>query len=139
MSDYDAEVKLIRTDNRPILDGFQLWLEKSGLAPKTVKSHLGNIDFFAEYLTYYEPLLRLTEADDVDVYEFLMNWYPRKAMWASEANTRSYMASFRKFFRYLKESNRIEHSIVDDVRETLRENKEGFLEAVAFDDDEYEW
>ncbi len=139
MSDYDAEVKLIRTDNQPILDGFQLWLEKSGLAPKTVKSHLGNIDFFAEYLTYYEPLLRLTEADDVDVYEFLMNWYPRKAMWASEANTRSYMASFRKFFKYLKESNRIEHSIVDDVRETLRENKEGFLEAVAFDDDEYEW
>jgi site-specific recombinase XerD len=139
MSDYDVEVKLIRADNQPILDGFQSWLEGSGLAPKTVKSHLVNIDFFAEYLTYYEPLLRLTEADAVDVYGFLRNWYPRKAMWASEANTRSYMASFRKFFKYLKESNQIQQSIVDDVQETLRENKEEFLEAVAFDDDEYEW
>ena len=139
MSDYDREVKQIRSYNQPILEEFQLWLGKSGLAPKTVKSHSENIDIFAEYLTYYEPLCRLDEADSSYVYGFLMDWYPRKAMWASEAYTRAYMASFRKFFQYLGECNRIEQTIVDDVRETLKENKGEFLDAVAFDDTEYEW
>ena len=104
-----------------------------------MKSHIENIDFFAEYLTYYEPLRRLDEADDNDVYSFLADWYPRKAMWASEAYTKAYMGSFRKFFKYLRESNRIEQTTEDEVRETLKENKEDFLDAVEFDDPGYEW
>ena len=64
---------------------------------------------------------------------------PRKAMWASPANTRSYMASFRKFFKFMAETNRIEQTTVDEVRETLKENKEDFLDAVGFDDTEYDW
>jgi len=51
MSDYDREVEQIRSYNQPILEEFQSWLGKSRLAPKTVKSHFTNIDFFAEYLT----------------------------------------------------------------------------------------
>lgn len=134
MSDYDQEVKKIRAYNQPILDEFQTWLEKSGLAPKTVKGHVENIGFFAKYLVYYEPLSKLDDADDMDVYSFLGDWFSRKAMWASESSMRSNMASFRKFFKFLRESGRIEQDIEDDVRETLKENKDEFLEAVEFDD-----
>ena len=139
MSDYDQEVEKIRAINQPILEEFQSWLKKSGLSAKTVKNHHENIDFFAEYLVYYEPLYGLDEGDGGDVQAFLLDWYPRKAMWASAANTRSYMASFRKFFKFLAETNRIEHTTVDEVRETLKENKEDFLDAVAFDDTDYDW
>ncbi len=139
MSDYDQEVEKIRSINQPILEEFQSWLKKSGLSKKTVDSHCENIDFFAEYLTYYEPLYRLDEGDAGDVQGFLLDWYPRKAMWASEAYTRAYMASFRKFFKFMAETNRIEQTTVDEVRETLKENKEDFLDAVAFDDTDYDW
>ncbi len=139
MNDYDQKVAKIEMYNQPILEGFGVWLEKSGLTKKTVKRHCENIDFFAEYLIYYEPLSSLDEADNSDVYMFLMNWYPRKAMWASEAHTKSYMATFRKFFVYLNECKQIEQSVVDEVKGTLKENKESFLEAVAFEDDDYEW
>ena len=115
MSDYDQEIEKIRGYNQPILDEFQSWLEKSGLVPKTVKNHVENIDFFAEYLIYYEPLFKLDEADDGDVFSFLGDWFPRKAMWASEFSMRSNMGSFRKFFRFLRESGRIDGEIEDDA------------------------
>lgn len=104
-----------------------------------MENHLDNIDFFAEYLICYEPLCRLDEAYDSDVYGFLMDWYPRKAIWSSEAYTKAYMASFRKFFKYLRESNRIEQTVEDEVCETLKDNKEAFLDAVAYDDTEFDW
>ena len=63
MIDYDQEVDKIRVYNQPILDEFQSWLQNTGVTPKTVKNHIENINFFAEYLLYYEPLQKLDEAD----------------------------------------------------------------------------
>src|SRR5215471_8849020 len=92
---YDARVRAIRAYNQPILDEFQAWLEQSGLAEKTIRAHVNNISFFTNYLVYYEPLKKLDEADGGDVRMFLANWFPRKAMWASEGSVKSNMASFR--------------------------------------------
>ncbi|MFZ1746164.1 MAG: site-specific integrase [Nitrospirales bacterium] len=139
MSDYDQEVEQIKTKNQPILDEFQAWLEKSRLAPKTVKSHLDNIDFFAHYLVYYDPVRSLDEADGGDVSTFLLDWYPRKAMWASKTNTRSYMASFRKFFKFMAESKRFDLETEDELRSILKENKEEFLDAVDDDGSDDYW
>src|SRR5260370_39159501 len=86
---YDARVRAIRAYNQPILDDFRAWLEQTGLAEKTIKNHVDNIDFFTEYLVYYEPLEKLDEADGSDVWMFLSDWFPRKAMWASEASVKS--------------------------------------------------
>jgi len=135
MTDYDREVDKIRTCNQSLLDEFQSWLKSTGVTPKTVKNHIDNIRFFAEYLIYYEPLKKLDESDASDVYSFLADWFPRKAMWASESSTKSNMASFRKFFKFLSETNRVDNDTETEVRDTLKENKDEFLYAVAFDDD----
>ena len=100
-NDYDAQVDVIKEQNAPILASFQKSLEQAGLAKKTIKNHVENIDFFAEYLVYYEPLTRLDEADEGDISSFLMDWFPRKAMWASVSSTKSYLASFKKFFQWI--------------------------------------
>ncbi len=132
-SDYDAQVDAIKEHNAPILANFQTSLEHAGLAKKTVKNHLENIDFFTDYLTYYEPLKRLDEGDDDDVSSFLLNWFPRKALWASVSSTKSYLASFKKFFQWMGETQRISPEVVDDVLTTLKEEREDFLEAVTDD------
>ena len=59
---YDERVRAIRAYNQPILDDFRNWLEQSGLAEKTVKAHVFNIDFFTEYLVYKESAARETPA-----------------------------------------------------------------------------
>jgi site-specific recombinase XerD len=106
-------------------------LEAAGLSKKTVKNHVDNIDFFAEYLVYYEPC-KLDEADASDVYGFLSDWFPRKAMWASPNSTRSNMASFRKFFKFLVETDRTDEDTEAEVREDLKVSKDEFLDAVDF-------
>ncbi|HLL79800.1 MAG TPA: site-specific integrase [Ktedonobacteraceae bacterium] len=129
-NDYDAQVEAIRAYNQPILDEFRTWLEQSGLAEKTVKAHVDNIDFFTEYLVYYEPLEKLDEADGGDIWMFLSDWFPRKAVWSSEASVKSNMASFKKFFQWLGETGRVSPEIVADVLSTLKEGRDHFLEAV---------
>ena len=132
-SDYDAQVDAIQKHNAPILASFQTSLEQAGLAKKTVKNHVDNIDFFTEYLVYYEPLTRLDDADEGDVSSFLLDWFPRKALWASVSNTKQYFASFKKFFQWMGETERISPDVVEDVLTTLKEERQEFLDAV--DDD----
>jgi site-specific recombinase XerD len=128
---YDAQVQAIQSYNRPILDGFRAWLEQAGLAEKTIKNHVDNIDFFTHYLVYNDPLEKLDEADGSDVRMFLTDWFPRKALWASVTSVKSYVASFKKFFQWMGETGRVSLEIVADVLATLKEGRDEFLEAVA--------
>jgi len=128
--DYDAQVRAIQAYNQPILDGFRAWLKQSGLAKKTIKNHVDNIDFFTDYLVYYEPLEKLDEADGSDVRMFLTDWFPRKALWASVTAVKSYLASFKKFFQWMGEAGRVSPETVADVLDTLKEGRDEFLEAV---------
>ena len=128
---YDARVRAIRAYNHPILDEFRAWLEQSGLAEKTVKNHVDNIDFFTEYLVYYDPLKKLDEADSGDIWMFLADWFPRKALWASVTTVKSYFASFKKFFQWMGETGRVSPETVADVLGTLKEGRDEFLEAVT--------
>ncbi|MBE9115276.1 site-specific integrase [Lusitaniella coriacea LEGE 07157] len=134
VDNYDEQVEKIEHYNQPILDGFKDWLEKSNLSAKTVRNHVNNIESFAEYLVCYEPLRRLDEIEDNDVSDFLIDWFPRKALWASESTVKSYIASFRKFAKYMIESQRMSAEQETEIRETLKEGKEEFLDAVRMED-----
>ena len=127
---YDERVQAINSYNQPILEDFRAWLKQSGLSEKTVENHVDNIDFFTDYLVYYEPLTKLDEADGSDVWMFLTDWFPRKAMWSSETSVKSYIASFKKFFNWLRETGRISPEVVADVLTTLKEGRDEFFEAV---------
>ena len=127
---YDKRVQAINSYNQPILEDFRAWLKQSGLSEKTVENHVDNIDFFTHYLVYYEPLTKLDEADGSDIWMFLTDWFPRKAMWSSVASVKSNIASFKKFFNWLGEAGRISPEVVADVLATLKEGRNEFFEAV---------
>jgi site-specific recombinase XerD len=131
IDDYDAEVKAIRAHNQPILDEFRSWLKQSGLSEKTISNQVSDIDFFTEYLVYYDPVEKLDEADCGDVHMFLADWFPRKALWASATSVKSYLTSFKKFFRWMGETGRISPETVADVLTTLKENRDEYFEAVS--------
>ncbi len=128
---YNARVQAIRAYNQPLLENFRAWLEQSGLAEETVKTHVDNINFFTNYLVYYEPLKKLDEADSGDVWMFLANWFPRKAMWASVTSVKSNRASFKKFFQWMGETGRVSPETVANVLTTLKGGRDEFLERVA--------
>ncbi len=129
--DYDAQVRAIRAYNQPLLDDFEVWLEQSGLSEKTVETHVSNIDFFTNYLVYYQPLKKLDEANSGDVWMFLADWFPRKALWSSVTSVKSYLASFKKFFQWMGETGRVSPQTIADVLNTLKEDRDAFLRRVA--------
>lgn len=137
MSDYDQAIEKIKEQNRPIIAGFEAHLKTEGLSKKTVKSHVDNIDFFSEYLTYYEPLESLYETDVCAVSDFLGDFFPRKAMWACPTNVKSYITTFKKFLKWMAELNYLPENELEQLSELIKEEKEEWIASVSFEDEFY--
>ncbi len=66
-----------------------------------------------------------------DVYDFLEDWFPRKALWASVSSMKVYLASFKKFFKWMGETSLVSPEMVEDVLSTLKDDRNFFLRKVA--------
>ena len=129
---YEQRVHAIQLANQPILDGFEHWLKQSGLSEQTIKDHVDNMRLFSRYQLWYGySLRRLDEATEGDVYDFLEDWFPRKALWASVTSMKVYLASFKKFFKWMGESGLVAPQTVEDVLATLKDSRNLFLRKVA--------
>ena len=129
---YEQRVQAIQQANQPILDGFETWLRQSGLSEPTIKAHVDNMRFFSRYLLLYAySLRRLDEATEGDVYDFLEDWFPRKALWASVSSMKVYLGSFKKFFTWMGETSLVSPEMVEDVLSTLKDDRNFFLRKVA--------
>ena len=128
---YEQRVQAIRQANHPILEGFEHWLRQCGLREQTIRDHVDNLRLFEHYLLLYaHSLRRLDEATDSEVYWFLTDWFPRKALWASVSSMKVYLASFKKFFTWMGETGLVSPETVAEVRSTLKEERRVFLRAV---------
>jgi site-specific recombinase XerD len=129
---YEQRVQAIHLANQPILDGFEHWLVQAGLSEQTIRDHVDNMRFFSRYLLLYAySLRRLDEATEGAVYDFLEDWFPRKALWASVSSMKVYLASFKKFFKWMGETGLVAPETVEDVFSTLKEDRNLFLRKVA--------
>ena len=118
--------------NHPLLDGFEQSLKQAGLSEPTIKAHVDNMRFFGRYLLWSGySLRRLDEASEGDVYDFLEDWFPRKALWASVSSMKVYLASFKKFFTWMGETGLVAPETARDVRSTLKDSRNLFLRKVA--------
>jgi site-specific recombinase XerD len=128
---YEQRVQAIRQANQPLLEGFEHWLKQAGLREQTVRAHVENLQLFEHYLLLYDySLRRLDEATDSEVYWFLADWFPRKALWASVSSMTVYLATFKKFFAWMGETGLVSPHVIADVRSTLKEERRVFLRAV---------
>ena len=129
---YEQRVQAIQGANQPILDGFEAWLRQAGLSEPTIKDHVDNMRFFSRYLVLSAySLRRLDEATEGSVSDFLEDWFPRKALWASVSSMKVYLASFKKFFTWMGATGLVSPEIVEDVLWTLTDDRNFFLRKVA--------
>src|SRR5579859_5851620 len=129
---YEQRVHAIQLANQPILDGFEHWLKQAGLREQTIKAHVDNMRLFSRYQLWYGySLRRLDEATEGDIYDFLEDWFPRKALWASVTSMKVYLASSKKFFKWMGESGLVAPQTVEDVLATLKDSRNLFLRKVA--------
>ena len=118
--DYELQVKGIREQNEAVLQDFKVWLIQKGLAAKTIKQHYENIDFYINHFLVYEiPKLPAEGVDEISY--FLGYWFVRKAMWSSEYNIKSNVASLKKFYVFLQERGEVSAEEVQELKETIKE------------------
>lgn len=126
---------IIRDKNTEFLKKFEDSLKESGLSSKTIKNHIQNLEFFTEYLVYYEPFQALSEIDDGEVSDFLCDFFPRKAMWASASYVKQYISVFKKLFKWMVGIKLVSEDEHTSLLEAIKEQKEEWLSAVEFDED----
>ncbi|HFA50194.1 MAG TPA: hypothetical protein ENJ95_14380 [Bacteroidetes bacterium] len=78
--EWEQQVKETKKHNKQLLAGFEKWLTAKSLKPKTIKNHIGNLDFYADaYLLRYDiiPL----EEGGTHIGMFLGDYFIRKTTW----------------------------------------------------------
>ncbi|MCI5207392.1 MAG: recombinase [Candidatus Electrothrix sp. ATG2] len=131
---YEQDCKKIRKANEDILDEFYAWLKASGLSKKTIKKHVGNIDFYVnEYLLYEDAIKAKDGAGDVGM--FLGYWFIRKAMWASQSSIKSNATSLKKFYTFMHEKGLISKNDLTDLKQRIKEEMPEWLATLARYDD----
>ena len=96
--------------NARVLRAFEKWLFRSGLRPQTVERHVGNVRLFAETL-----LARtLFDVSPADVLNYLAEGLP------PEAKRKDAIVSLKKFFKFMRDTGRMEWEVAHEIREMLR-------------------
>jgi len=114
-------------ENEMHLAGFEEWLRNKGLSPKTINTHVSNVDLYINnYLRYYD-VLDVSQGPR-EINGFLGNWFIRKTAWSSCAHIKANAAGIKKFYAYLLEENVIQQEDYDDLCWTIKEYMPDWLE-----------
>jgi len=104
--EYEIACEQIRHENEQLLDGFVALLRNQRLAPRTIKGHRDNVEFFINEFLLYEDAKRPVDGiGEVDA--FMGDWFIRKAMWSTPRTIKSTATSLFKFYAYLAALDRI--------------------------------
>ncbi len=97
--------------NKKVLRAFQKYLGQSGLSPKMMEQHSGNIDVFAqEHLLLQSPPRGLLEMTVRDVEAYLQSKKPN-------------LVSFKRFARFLRDTMRMDYEQAEDLLDYLKRER----------------
>lgn len=131
---YEAACKAIRTANNEFLGLFEKDLVLAGLSPKTIRTHLSNVDFYInEYLLREDACPMGDGVGMID--DFLGNFFIRKCMWSTPSTIKSTAASIKKFYKCMLDHGNIKKKEYDYLCSEIKEGMEQWqADCAAFND-----
>ena len=137
-SNYEKEVERMKEKNSEYLKKFKGWLKKKGLADKTIKQHLSNVDLYInDFLNYYE----VTEMKDgcYMLDGFLGDWFVHKCMWSSVNSIKQNAASIKKFYACMSEVGYIQKKDYEYLCCDIKESMEDWIKNMEiYDSDDFD-
>ncbi|MFC4651620.1 hypothetical protein ACFO26_01680 [Lactococcus nasutitermitis] len=132
---YEKYRKEIQENNYLVLEVFQQYLkEKLGLSDVVVRRHDENIDFFLnEGALYYG--LHTPDKAIYEISDFLGDFFPRKAMWASRASLKQNGASLKRFYNFLYEMDEINENQLKFVKTSVISGIQSGLEHIEWQEE----
>lgn len=132
--DYDKECSDIRSRNSEYLDLFEKSLAADGLAPRTIRCHLSNADFYInDFLLYYEPLAMESGISRIDM--FLGDFLIRKRAWSTPGSIKTTATSIKKFYKCMTEHGFVEKSAYERLCSRIKDGMESWqADCVMYND-----
>ena len=125
MDEYDIKCEEIRRENEEYLKIFEEDLKAAGLAPKTIRNHVSNAEFFInDYL-----MLRSLHHIDQGLYELgsFFDFFIHKCMWSTPDTVGKTATSIKKFYKCMADHGKIStrdyELIADEIKDGTPEWK----------------
>jgi len=133
-AEYERACATIREDNAKLMADFEQWLSGKGLAQKTIRRHMDNVEFYINTYLLNEDAVPASEGAS-HISMFLGYWFIRKAMWGSPSAIRENAASLKKFYTFMREQGHIDADDLQELKETIKEEMPEWLGTVERYDD----
>lgn len=92
-----------------------------GLAPKTIKRHLQNMDFFLNTYLVFDETHPLTMEEGVTAIDDFLCYFLEFKTFFTDSTKRSVVASLRKFYKSMVTHGKITPEQYEDVAESLQD------------------
>ena len=134
---FDADDSRLHEEDFLFVPEFKAYLESyhkangTGLARKTINRHVTNVMDFLYYSSTHNYNVDVEGPDEVPIdigflkrgndyfFSYFEGWLLHN--YESEDSIRQSVTSIKKFYKFLKETGRIEAAVVDDILEELKE------------------
>lgn len=138
---FEKQCDEIREINTKYIEEFVDELSKKGFVDKTIKRHYENVDFYLNtYLLREDALTMENGCKDEYLSDFFGYFFIRKCMWSTPDTVKSTMASLKKFYRFMYESNRLSKEDYEEFMDTIRVDKEYWIDCCSkYNDGISEW
>lgn len=118
-AEYEKKCAIIREENTEYLQLFEAALR--GLAPKTIKRHLQNIDFFLNTYLLFDESNPLTMEEGVTAIDDFLGYFLEFKTYFTDSTKRSFVTSLRKFYKSMLAHGKITPEQYEDVVESLQD------------------
>jgi len=137
--EWEKEVENTEKKNSLLINSFQKYLSSKSLKQETIQNHVNNVDFFVNnFLLRYEIIP--AEEGSYKIGEFLGDYFIRKAMWSTKAAIKENIASFKKFYTFLNEIEKVSDEDLFEMKLMIKEEKSTWLERVEkFNNSGVDW
>ena len=106
-----------------------------GFAPRTIKRHLQNMDFFLNTYLVFDEACPLTMEEGVNAIDDFLGYFLEEKTYFTDSTKRSFVTSLRKFYKSMAKHGKITPEQYEDVVESLQD---GGAECKALMKDLYE-
>lgn len=104
----------------------------AGLAPRTIKRHLQNVDFFLNTYLLFDEALPLTMEEGVNAIDDFLGYFLEEKTYFAESTKRSVVASMRKFYKSMVAHGKITPEQYEDIVESLRDGGAEYEELLEY-------
>lgn len=92
-----------------------------GFAPRTIKRHLQNMDFFLNTYLVFDEACPLTMEEGVNAIDDFLGYFLEEKTYFTDSTKRSFVTSLRKFYKSMAKYGKITPEQYEDVVESLQD------------------